>query len=337
MVLTASETRKQARESLNGKWGTVVLVTLIYLVYNFLVGLLSSIPVLGFIVSIAAFVIDIPIIYGFVMTMMKLKRGEKVDYFDFFKDGFANFKRSWCVMGRMILKMIVPIIIIVIASIVMAVSMLASLASAFAVGLNHAATGSSVGLSHAATGAALGGSVIAVIAIIAMLVAYIWLIIKSFSYALSMFIAIDNPNMRPLDCVNRSKEVMDGNKGHLFGLYFSFIGWFLLAFVIALAATVIFPPIGAIVIYAAILVLLPYIEFTTIVFYENKVGIVSSATVAEGNVSCTESTDGNTTDNINNVSNTANTIKEKSGSTDVKAEIVDIPEMDNKNDENNNE
>ena len=72
MVLTASETRKQARESLKGKWGVVVLITLIFLGYSFLVGLLSAIPFLGFLVSIAAIVIDIPIIYGFMMTMMKL-------------------------------------------------------------------------------------------------------------------------------------------------------------------------------------------------------------------------------------------------------------------------
>ena len=31
MVLTASETIKQARESLIGKWGVVVLITLIFL------------------------------------------------------------------------------------------------------------------------------------------------------------------------------------------------------------------------------------------------------------------------------------------------------------------
>lgn len=46
MVLTASETRKQARESLKGKWGVVVLITLIFLGYSFLVGLLSAIPFL---------------------------------------------------------------------------------------------------------------------------------------------------------------------------------------------------------------------------------------------------------------------------------------------------
>ena len=42
--------------------------------------------------------------------MMKLKRGESVGYFDFFKDGFTNFKRAWCLTGRLLLKMIAQLI-----------------------------------------------------------------------------------------------------------------------------------------------------------------------------------------------------------------------------------
>ena len=138
MVLTASETRKQARESLKGKWGTVVLITLIYLAYSFIVGLLSSIPFLGTIIFIASIVIDIPILYGFMMAMIKLKRGENVGYFDFFKDGFANFKRAWCVTGRMLLKMIAPIIVIIVALVVLLVTLVASVATAIAFGNSDA-------------------------------------------------------------------------------------------------------------------------------------------------------------------------------------------------------
>ena len=83
MVLTASETRKQARESLKGKWGVVVLITLVYLVYNFLVGVLSTIPVLGFLVDIAALVIGIPIIYGFVIDYDETKKRRKCRIFRF--------------------------------------------------------------------------------------------------------------------------------------------------------------------------------------------------------------------------------------------------------------
>ncbi len=325
MVLTASETRKQARESLKGKWGVVVLITLVYLVYNFLVCVLSTIPVLGFLVDIAALVIGIPIIYGFVMTMMKLKRGENVGYFDFFKDGFNNFKRAWCVTGRLLLKMIAPIILVIVALVIMVVSIIATFATAF-----------TVGSSSALGGAVVGVSALTIVAYIVIIAAYVWLFIKSLTYGLCMFIAIDNPDMRPADCVNKSKELMDGNKGRLFCLYLSFIGWIALAAVLSLI-----PFVGVIVPFLACLVLVPYIEYSAIIFYENKAGMDSSATVAEGTVS-TDSTDNAAKEETNSANeasanntnsdanNTANTIKEKSGSTDVKAEIVDIPDMDDK-------
>lgn len=312
MVLTASETRKQARESLKGKWGVVVLITLIFLAYSVLVGLLSSIPFLGFLIYIAAIVIDIPILYGFMMTMMKLKRGENVGYFDFFKDGFANFKRAWCVTGRLLLKMIAPLILIVVALIILLVSSIASLATAFAVGVSSSTS--------VLGGALVGVSALMIIAFIVILASYIWLFIKSLTYGLGMYIAIDNPNIQPLDCVNKSKELMDGNKGRLFCLYLSFIGWIALAVVLSLI-----PFVGWIATLAATLLLLPYIEFASIIFYENRAGIDSSATVAEGTVSSEESTEGNTPK--------TNEIKEQSGSQDVKAEIVDIPNLDQNKDE----
>lgn len=312
MVLTASETRKQSRESLKGKWGVVVLITLIFLAYSFIVGLLSSIPFLGFLISIAAIVIDIPILYGFMMTMMKLKRGEDVGYFDFFKDGFANFKRAWCVTGRLLLKMIAPLILVIVAIIIMVVSIIASLATAFAAGISSSTS--------VLGGALVGASALTIVAYIVILAAYIWLFVKSLSYGLGMYLAIDNPNMKPLDCVNKSKELMDGNKGRLFCLYLSFIGWIALAAVLSLI-----PFVGVIVPFVASLVLVPYVQFASIIFYENRSGIDSSATVTEGTVSSEENTEENTTK--------TNEIKEQSGSQDVKAEIVDIPNLDQNKDE----
>lgn len=306
MVLTASEARKQARESLKGKWGIVVLITLIFMAYSFLAGLLSAIPFIGFLVAIAEIVIDVPILYGFTMSMMKLKRGETVGYFDFFQDGFANFKRAWCVAGRLLSKMIAPLILVVIAIVILVVSLFASLASAIYSG--------SIG------SAVVGASALTIIAYIVVLVAYIWLFIKALTYGLGIYLAIDNPDTKPLDCVNKSKELMDENKGRLFCLYLSFIGWFALTVVLSLI-----PVVGVIVPFAACLVLVPYVQFATIVFYENRAGIDSSATVAEGSVSSA-----NGEDDTAKKTETAKVteIKEQSGSKDVKAEIVDIPNMD---------
>ena len=149
------------------------------------------------------------------------------------------------------------------------------------------------------------------VALVVMIVGYVWLFVKSFTYALSNLLAIDNPNMSALECVNRSKELMDGNKGRLFCLEISFIGWALLAGILAAI-----PVVGIVSTFAVSLILVPYMQVAIIVFYENRLGINYSAP-----------TDENTTSNNDN-SNNNNVIQEQSGSQDVKAEIVDIPNMD---------
>jgi uncharacterized membrane protein len=54
-------------------------------------------------------------------------------------------------------------------------------------------------------------------------------IIASFRYALTFFVLADHPEMSASDAINRSKELMKGNKWKLFCLGCRFIGWILLA------------------------------------------------------------------------------------------------------------
>ncbi len=54
-------------------------------------------------------------------------------------------------------------------------------------------------------------------------------IIASYSYAMTPYILYENPEMSANDAIKASKELMDGNKGRLFCLELSFIGWHLLA------------------------------------------------------------------------------------------------------------
>ncbi len=56
-------------------------------------------------------------------------------------------------------------------------------------------------------------------------------IVKSFSYAMTPYILADHPEMSPSEAITASRIMMDGNKGKLFVLYLSFIGWFLLCIV----------------------------------------------------------------------------------------------------------
>ena len=55
-------------------------------------------------------------------------------------------------------------------------------------------------------------------------------IVKSYSYAMTFYILADNPDMAPTEAINKSKEMMKGNKWRLFCLDFSFFGWYLLSF-----------------------------------------------------------------------------------------------------------
>lgn len=54
-------------------------------------------------------------------------------------------------------------------------------------------------------------------------------IIKSLSYAMTPYILADNPNIGPREAINESRRMMNGNKGKLFKMYLSFIGWILLS------------------------------------------------------------------------------------------------------------
>jgi len=54
-------------------------------------------------------------------------------------------------------------------------------------------------------------------------------IIASLSYSMAFYILNDNPEMGAKAALEESKKMMNGNKGKLFCLLLSFIGWFLLS------------------------------------------------------------------------------------------------------------
>ncbi len=56
-------------------------------------------------------------------------------------------------------------------------------------------------------------------------------IIKSYSYALTMYILHDNPNVKYSDAITLSRKMMDGYKGKMFLMHLSFIGWHLLGII----------------------------------------------------------------------------------------------------------
>jgi uncharacterized membrane protein len=64
-------------------------------------------------------------------------------------------------------------------------------------------------------------------------------IIKSYSYSMAEFVAIDNLSLSAEDCLKTSSKMMNGYKFKLFLLDLSFIGWYILG-VLALFIGVVF-------------------------------------------------------------------------------------------------
>ncbi len=80
-------------------------------------------------------------------------------------------------------------------------------------------------------------------------------IIAAFRYAMAFFIIADDADCGPLEAINRSKEMMAGNKWKFFCLHWRFFGWALLA---------VFFTFGI-----GFLWLVPYMQTTFSKFYED--------------------------------------------------------------------
>ena len=57
-------------------------------------------------------------------------------------------------------------------------------------------------------------------------------IVAAYRYSMAPFLMADDPELGALDAINLSKKMMDGHKGRLFALQFSFIGWAFCAMVL---------------------------------------------------------------------------------------------------------
>lgn len=102
-----------------------------------------------------------------------------------------------------------------------------------------------------------------------MIVSIVMLIVRGLRYSLVHFILFDNPDIRARDIVNKSKDLMKGNCGRIFGLGLSFAGWALLA-VLLVSITGI---IGYIVVmFLLIFLLTPYMQMAMVCFYEELIG-----------------------------------------------------------------
>lgn len=251
--MNSSDFRAEARNNLKGKWGKAACITLAYfaisLLISFIEGLFPEDSAIKGIVSLAFSIIEVPLSFGFIIQFLKFFKGEDVKTFDFLKNGFNNFKKAWGLTLHIFLKMLAPIALMIFSYVLI-----------FA------------GFIGATSSAAVGGTgslgILSLIGFILLIVSVIWMIPRSYSYQLAYIIAADKTDLNSKEAVEKSAEMMNGNRWKLFCLQFSFIGWSILA-ILSLG-------IG-------LLWLVPYLQFALIVFYMflNKNTSTVETTVAE--------------------------------------------------------
>ena len=180
-----SELRAQARERLEGKWGTFVLMTFLMLVIQTilqipgyigsLLEILSPENVLASLsfsnISNILSLLALPLSWGLTVSLLRNHREESVDLENLF-DGFrgGRYTRVFCAIFLVNLFTFLWALLLIIPG-----------------------------------------------------------IIKAFSYALTPYIIMDEPELTARQAITRSCEIMEGRRWKLFCLYLSFIGWGILS------------------------------------------------------------------------------------------------------------
>ena len=176
-----SELRAQARERLEGQWGTFVLMTFLMLVIQTilqipgyigsLLEILSPENVLASLsfsnISNILSLLALPLSWGLTVSLLRNHREESVDLENLF-DGFrgGRYTRVFCALFLVHLFTFLWTLLLIIPG-----------------------------------------------------------IMKAFSYALTPYILLDEPELTAKQAISRSCEIMQGRRWKLFCLYLSFIGW----------------------------------------------------------------------------------------------------------------
>lgn len=176
-----SELRAQARERLEGKWGTFVLMTFLFYVIQALLQIPGSVGDLFKVLSpenaltseslstlsVILSLLALPLSWGLTVSLLRNHREESVDLENLF-DGFrkGRYTRVFCALFLVNLFTFLWTLLLIIPG-----------------------------------------------------------IIKAFSYALTPYIIMDEPELTAKQAIARSCEIMQGRRWKLFCLYLSFIGW----------------------------------------------------------------------------------------------------------------
>lgn len=158
-----------------------------------------------FVINLAIFIIAGPISFGYINFNMKMLDGEKPRFKDLFSE-FKRFKDGFSVIFfRWLFVLLWAIPAIIVAVIIM---LLFSFLSLFG---------------------KAGMFLFMVLCFCVGVAAGIFIYIKMLDYALASYVSYEYPGIGGREALRESKLLIKGNKGRLFGLTISFIGWNILS------------------------------------------------------------------------------------------------------------
>jgi uncharacterized membrane protein len=248
--MTITELKKDAKIKLTGNYLKSVFIYLIYFVIVFAFSALGSFienEVLKLIYEIVVIIFTLSFEFGLIASIMKIVRNENVSTTDFINIGLQNIGKIWSVFGRTILKLILPIILIALSTVLIFYSSYISVVNS--------------------------SNVLFIVSAILFVAIIIYTIIKAISYTLSLYILNDYKELTGKEIVEKSEKLMKGNIMKYIGLGFSFIGWFILIYIVATIANYLTASSLLVSLISGLgsILLSPYITAATIVFYEDLI------------------------------------------------------------------
>lgn len=262
--MNTAEIRKQANTSIKGKHFKASVIFLIYMLFTVVV---CFVPVIG---SIFSIIMSIPLSYGIICSIIKLKRNEDVGYFDFISIAFSEFGDAWKIAFSMLGK-VWPYLVGYIGSmfLILIGAMVTLVITASSIVIDSSSTASLVGF--------IPFIIICIIGGIAGTVCYILLLLKSLYYSLSFYVLYDNKGLKGKEIVEKSYDLMKGNRWNLIKMQ---IPYYLIIFCITLLIAIVLSVLSVIfraeflvsltsfISYIPMIFIIPLIQFAITEFYE---------------------------------------------------------------------
>lgn len=260
--MDTAEIRRDTKNFIKGKH---LKASFIFLIYSLLVGIIGIIPFIG---STFIMIMSIPLGYGIISCMIKLKRDEEVGYFDFISIGFSQFSNAWRVAFSMLGKVWPYLVGYFISAIFLIIGVVTS---AFSIALLTVYDSPLPDMSSLGTFSLIFMG----IGIIGFIVFAILLTLKCLYYSLSNYILYDNTSMKGKEIVEKSYSLM---KGHRWDLVKMQIPYYLIAYLITFALGIVMAIVGispdensfmfSLLSIIPMLYFFPLIQFSILKFYD---------------------------------------------------------------------